>query len=256
MTDRPIPNLSGLKRSDIQVARNGNQINLYYITKRPNGKPKKTPLHVKTNCWTCPFGRDDQGKLMVVISDDQYFDVEALDRFGRDVCKYFFKHGQGHDHVHNHDQGRNLGLGLDCDLVPPPDDLPYKSLVQHTDGLDVLQLQMSDQTRVFDSNGVLLPAEQANQWTGGQFSGNFLLSLGLRVWEGEGSSKFYWAVQPVQIKVKRHFTLPEGCMIFDSEETFHMEMDKRKKTPASRPKERVDEEPVADFDPDVNELLD
>lgn len=238
MTD--IPSLSGLKRSSIQVARNGNQINLYYVTTQSNGKPKKTPLHIKTNCWTCPFGRDDQGKLIAAISDNQYFDIEELDRFGRDVCKYFLKH-EGHE--------------IPDDL----DDLPYKSLFHHIDGLDVLQLQMSDQTRVFDSNGVKLSTEQANQWTAGQFSGHFLLSLGLRVWTGDDGSlssngKFYWTVQPVQIKVKRYFTLPKGCEIFDNVEEFEEEMDKRKKITV---KTRVqDEEAVVDFDPDVNELLD
>lgn len=235
MTD--IPSLSGLKRSSIQVSRNGDQINLYYVTSRPNGKPKKTPLYVKTNCWTCPFGQDDQGKLLVAISDSQYFDVEELDRFGRDVCKYFLKH-EGHE--------------IPEDL----DNLPYKSLLHHIDGLDVLQMQMSDHTRVFDSNGVKLSPDQANQQIAGQFSGHFLLSLGLRVWSREDSTSqsFYWTIQPIQIKVKRYFTLPEGCKIFDNEEELKGDMDIRKKITI---KKRVeDEEAVVDFDPDVNELLD
>jgi hypothetical protein len=234
-----IPSLNEFQRSSIQVARTGDQINLYCVVKGPNGKNKKTPLHVKTNCWTCPFGRDDQGKLTVVISDEQYFKVEEIDQFGRDVCKYFLK-----------DDGK--------EVPDDPDDLPYKSLIQTMDGLDVLNLQMSDRTRVFDKNGIKLSEEQSGQWTAGQFAGNFLLSLGLRVWSGEdGTStngKFYWSVQPVQVKIKRYCTLPEGCKIFESEAELQRALESRKKITIKR---RVDDdEAVVDFDPDVNELLD
>lgn len=231
-----VPSLSELQRSNIQVSRDGDKISLYHITPGATGKPKKTLLHIKTGCWTCPYGKDDQGKLTVVISDNQYFKVDELDKFGRDVCKYFL---------------RQAGQEVPEDL----DDLPYKSLIQNVDGLDVLQLQMTDRTRVFDSNGIKLSDEQSSQCTAGQFSGHFLLQLGLRVWSGAGEDgKFYWSVQPIQIKIKRYCSLPEGCVIFDNEAELEEELHKRKKITI---KKRVqDEEAVADFDPDVNELMD
>lgn len=228
-----IPNLSELKRSNIQVSRGTDGITLYYVSTKADGKTKKTPLHVKTNCWTCPYGRDDQGKLLVAISDDQYFNIEELDRYGRDVCKYFLK------------QDKKDGC------VPEEEELPYKPLLNKVDGLDVLQLQLSDNTRVFDSNGVKLTTDQANQWMSGQFSGHFLLSLGLRKWSVDSSGTYYWVVQPVQIKIKRYFTLPEGCKIFDNEQDLQNELDNRAQSTA-----QPDDEAVVDFDPDVNELLD
>jgi hypothetical protein len=240
MSGSNIPSLNDLDRSKIQVARDGDQINLYYVDQTPaDARPRKIPLHVKTSCWTCPFGRDDQGKLMVVIADGQFFKVEDIDKFGRDVCKYFLKHdGQ--------------------DIPDDPDELPYKSLIQNVDGLDVLCLQMSERTRVFDTNGVKIEPDQALQWVAGQFSGNFLLSLGLRIWSGEDGSntngKFYWSVQPVQIKVRKYCTLPQGCKIFESEEELQEELNRRKKIHIK--KKIQDDEPVVDFDPDVNELLD
>lgn len=235
-----VPSLDDLKRSHIQIAKVGDQINLYYVCEDEQGRSKKTPLHVKTGIWTCPFGRDDQGKLVAVISDSQYFQVAELDRYGRDVCKYFL---------------RQEGKAVPED----PDELPYKSLVQSVDGMDVIHLHMSAQTRVFDNNNVKLQPEQVDQWTSGQFSGNFLLSLGLRIWTGNGddgtnNGKFYWSVQPVQIKIRRYCTLPEGCKIFEDENELKEELDRRTKVTV---KKRVqEEEPVADFDPDVNELLD
>jgi len=240
MSGSSIPSLSDLDRSKIQVARDGDQINLYYVDQpTTNTKIRKTPFHVKTSCWTCPFGRDDQGKLMAAIADGQFFKVEEIDKFGRDVCKYFLKQdGQ--------------------EIPDDPDELPYKSLIQTVDGLDVICLQMSDRTRVFDSNGVKIEPEQALQWVAGQFSGNFLLSLGLRIWSGEDgsstNSKFYWSVQPVQIKIRKYCTLPQGCKIFESEEELQEELTMRKKITIK--KKIQDDETVADFDPDVNELID
>lgn len=241
MSESSIPSLNDLDRSKIQVARDGDQINLYYVdqTSSADAKPRKTPLHVKTSCWTCPFGRDDQGKLMVAIADGQFFKVEELDKFGRDVCKYFIKQdGQ--------------------DIPDDPDELPYKSLIQSVDGLDVLCLQMSERTRVFDTNGVKIDPDQALQWVAGQFSGNFLLSLGLRIWTGEDGSntngKFYWSVQPVQIKIRKYCTLPQGCKIFESEAELQEAFDMRKKIHIK--KKIQDDEAVVEFDPDVNELLD
>lgn len=236
MSGPTIPNLSALQRENIKVTRNGNgqDISMYY---------DKTPLHIKTTCWTCPYGRDDQGKTAAVIPDSEFFKVEELDEYGRDVCKYFLEQsGQ--------------------QVPDDPDDLPYKSLIQKLDGLDVLYLTLSDRTNVFDSNGVKVSPEQAIQWTSGQFSANLLLKLGLRIWSGEdgtsgpgsGSGKYYWSVQLVQMKIRRYCMLPEGCKIFEDEEELQRELESRKKIHI---KKRVhDDEAVVDFDPDVNELLD
>jgi hypothetical protein len=176
-----IPNLSTLSRANIQIARNEDQINLYYVTPKDGSKPKKSPLHVKTNCWTCPFGRDDQGRVYAVISSEQFFNVEDLDRYGREVCKYLMK---------------SEGIAV-------PDDLPYKSLIQQIDGLDVLQLYISDDTRFFDNNNIKMTRDQADQWMSGQFSANFLLSLSMRVSTAGGTAgtggTYYWVVKPVQI---------------------------------------------------------
>lgn len=232
-----IPNLSDLQKSKIQVACNGDKINLYYVDQK-----QKTPFHVKTGCWTCPFGRDDQGKITVVISDNEYFKIEELDNYGREVCKYFLRQEN-------------------VEIPDDPDDLPYKSLIHTVDGLDTLVLQLNDRSRVFDSNGVKLEDELAQQWTSAQFSANFLLSLGLRVWSGDGNGNesgnpkhFYWSVLPSQIKIKRYCTLPTGCQIFETEPAFTKEVDKRKKIEVRR--KQPEEDSVIDFDPDVNELLD
>jgi hypothetical protein len=147
------------------------------------------------------------------------------------------------------------------EIPEDPDELPYKSLIQNVDGLEVLCLQMSKGTRVFDNNGVKLEEDQRNQWTAGQFAGHFLLSFSLREWGGSGAAaasgsvgKFYWSVTPVQIKIKRYCTLPQGCKIFETEPELQQELDQRKKVVIKR--KIVDEEAVVDFDPDVNELLD
>lgn len=231
--------LKNLNRKHIQISKTSDQINLYY-SDTIDQKTKRIPLYVKTNCWTCPFGRDDQGKLLAIIHDDEYFKIEELDSFGRDVCRYFLK-----------DSGEEIPNNSD--------DLPYKSIIQQVDGLDVLNLSMNDATRVFDNNGVKLTPEQINQWTAGQFSANFLLTLNLRIWTADDggsitNGKFYWSVQPVQIKINKYCTLPEGCQIFENEELLTKELDVRQE---SQIKVQVrDEEPVTDFDPDVNELLD
>lgn len=226
-----IPNLSELQRDNIKVTRHGQDINMYY---------DKTPLHIKTSCWTCPYGRDDQGKTVAVISDSQYFKMEELDKYGRDVCKYFLEQS---------------GVQVPDD----PDDLPYKPLIQKLDGLDIVYITLSPSTNVFDSNGIKLSPEQAMQWTSGQFSANMLLKLGLRVWTGDDldmntNRKFYWSVQLVQMKIKRYCMLPEGCKIFEDEQELQRELESRKKIHV---KKRIhDDEAVVDFDPDVNELLD
>ena len=225
-----IPNLSALTRANIQIARNDDQINFYYVapSQAPSAKPKKIPLHVKTNCWTCPFGRDDQNNVYAVISSEQFFNIEDLDRYGRDVCKYFLK----------------------SDDQPVPDELPYKSMIQQVDGLDVLQLRITEDTRVFDNNNIKLSKEQADQWMSVQFSGNFMLSFSMRI---SSTGNYYWVVKPVQIKVKRYFALPQGCKIFDNDTDLAEEMDRRKEQQPAVPDV---EEALVDFDPDVNELLD
>jgi hypothetical protein len=229
-----IPSLSNIQRSNIQVSMNssGDQITLYYVVQDEQGKKaSKTVLHLKTGCWTCPFGRDDQNKLMVTISDEQYFKIVELDNYGRDICKYFMK-------------------AAGKEIPDDPSELPYKSMIQTVDGMEVLQLQLSERTRYFDNNGIKLDTEQALQWISGQFSARFLLSLSLRVWNDGGNTKYYWSVQPVQIKIRRFCTLPEGCKIFESEAEFR---EASTEGPAEKEKE---EEGIVDFDPDVNELLD
>lgn len=221
-----IPNLKDFDRSRVRVsaAADGDSIKIYY---------DKAPLHLKTSCWSCPFGISDAGQIVTIIPDDQYFQVEALDKLGQDICRHFHK------------------KVLDTD--PPDDnaDLPYKSLIHRDDELDTLHLQLSDHTRTFDNNNIKLEPEAVKQFTSGQFSANYLLSFTcLKIYNGH----FFWAPWPAQIKVRKYCALPEGCQIFSNEEELKQELQERKQT-VIKVREH-DEEPVMDFDPDVNELLD
>ena len=78
------------------------------------------------------------------------------------------------------------------------------------------------------------------------------------MWSGEdGSStngKFYWSIQPLQIRIRKYCTLPQGCQIFQTEEDLQQELDRRTKITVKR--KQPEEECVVDFDPDVNELID
>jgi hypothetical protein len=227
-----IPHLKSLDRNKLQVVKSGDQINLYYVD-----DSKKALFHTKTTCWTCPFGRDDQGKLLAVVSDNEFFKLEELDQYGRDICKYFMKQ-------------ENM------DIPEDDSDLPYKSLLGKEDGLDILNLTVNDSTRFFDNNGVKLSPDQMSQFTSGQFSGYFLLSFTLRIWRsGNTISKFYWSISPVQIRIKKYCTLPEGCEIYEDEEKLKSALKERKKI-VIKSRSSVADEPVEGFDPDVNELLD
>jgi len=201
---------------------NKSEIGLYY-----GDSAKHQPLHIKTSAWTCPFGRAEGGALVAIIPDDQFHKVKELDEFGRHVCRHYMSEDGS------------------------PDDLPYKSLIYQDDGLDTLHLTMSDHTRVFDDAGVKLTPEQSNQWLSGQFVANFLLSLSMRIYGGV----YYWTVSAVQIKVRRYCTLPEGCIVFTDEDELKAELESRKIRPQIRLRAQ-DEEAVAEFNPDVNELLD
>ena len=227
-----IPSLKSLDRDKLQIGKSGDQINLYYVD-----ESVKTIFHAKTSCWTCPFGKDDQGKLIVVVSDDEFFKLEELDDYGKDICKYFMI---------------QESLDLPCD----DSDLPYKSLLGKEDGLDVLHLTASENTRFFDNNGVKLSHDQMSQFTSGQFSAYFLLSFSLRIWRsGNTISRFYWTISPAQVRVKKYCTLPEGCEIFEDETMLKSALKERKKV-VIKSRSSVSDEPVQSFDPDVNELLD
>lgn len=227
-----IPHLKSLDRNKLQIVKSGDQINLYYVD-----ESVKTMFHSKTSCWTCPFGKDDQGKLITVVSDSDFFSLENLDQYGRDICKYFMKQE-------------------DLDIPEDDNDLPYKALLGKEDGLDVLNLTINDSTRFFDNNGVRLETDQISQFTSGQFSAYFLLSFSLRIWRsGDTISRFYWNITPAQIRIKKYCTLPEGCEIYEDEETLKEALKERKKV-VIKSRSSVTEEPVQSFDPDVNELLD
>ena len=229
MSQQNIPHLKTWKRDNLHISTTGDEINLYY-----NNSSSKMLFHTKTSCWACPFGKDEQNKLMAVVSDDEYFKLEELDLYGKDICKYMLnKENVEYDE----------------------EELPYKSLLSKQEGLDVLNLSLSDRTRIFDNNGVKLNPDEITQFTSGQFSGYFLLSYSLRIWRtGNEITKMYWIVNPVQIRIKQYCTLPEGCQIFDNEEDLNIELKQRKKVLIKT--RAVEEEPVVSFDPDVNELLD
>jgi hypothetical protein len=219
-----IPSLMDFDRSKVRVSPpTDGQIKIYY---------EKTPLHVKTSCWSCPFGKSDTGQIVGIIPDDQYFQVEALDKLGQDVCRHY--------HL------KILGSEPPVDN----DDLPYKSLIHHDDDLDTLHMQFSDKTRIFDNNNIRLVEDSVHQFTSGQFSSNFLLSFAaLKIYNGH----FFWSPFPAQMKIRKFCALPEGCIIFNEEEPLKEELKKRKNVTI---KVRVpDDEAVTDFDPDVNELL-
>jgi hypothetical protein len=225
-----IPHLGDFKRDKVQVHINKDaptpQVNVYYV----QGKTK-TPLHLKVFNWTCPFGRDDRDQLVAIIPDELYFDLEALDKLGKDICKMFYTELTGKD-------------------LDPDEDIPYKSLIHKDDGLDTVHLSLSPQTRVFDNNNVKLGPEQITQYTSGQFSANFLLSFAcISVY----NDYFFWSLLPSQIKVKKYCTLPEGCIIFEEEALLQQELETRRQVQVTT---KVQDEPVADFDPDVNELID
>lgn len=223
-----IPQLREFDRSLAMVSVNRTnkaEIGLYY-----GDSTKHQPLHLRTGSWTCPFGRADGGALVAVIPEDQYQKVKELDDFGRDVCRHCMSEAASAD-----------GDG----------ELPYKSLMYQDDGLDTLHLTMSDNTRVFDDAGVKLAPDVANLWLSGQFVANFLLSLSIRLYSGV----YYWTVSVVQIRVRRYCTLPDGCIIFTDEQELKSELESRKIKPQIKLRAQ-DEEAVAEFDPDVNELLD
>ena len=227
-----IPHLKSLDRNKLQVVKSGDQVNLYYVD-----ESVKTMFHCKTSCWTCPFGKDDQGKLITVVADNDFFSLENLDQYGRDICKYFMKQE-------------------DLDIPEDDSDLPYKSLLAKEDSLDVLNLTVSDSTRFFDNNGVRLEPDQISQFTSGQFSAYFLLSFSLRIWRsGDTISRFYWSVTPAQIRIKKYCTLPQGCEIYEDEERLKAALKERKKV-VIKSRSSISDEPVQSFNPDVNELLD
>lgn len=222
-----IPHLKNWDREKIQLVRSGDEISLYYVT------DKKIPFHTKTNSWTCPFGKDDQNKIISIVSDEEFFKLEELDNYGKDVCKYFME---------------KEGLEID------KEDLPYKSLMSKQDGLDVISLTISNRTKFFDNNGNKIPNDQTDMFTSGQFTGYFLLNYSLRIWRaGNTITKFYWIVTPAQIRVKNFCSLPEGCEIFEDEDHLQVELDKRKENIIGS---EIIEEPVTNFDPEVNELID
>lgn len=235
-----IPHLRNFDREKIRVIYHGSapkshseepRICVYY-----HEDGQQTPLHVKMYNWTCPFGRDDSNQIVAIIPDDMYFQVEALDRLGRDICKMF------HERVTGSSQP-----------IEDDSDLPYKSLIHKDDGLDTIHLRLSGNSRVFDSNNVRLDEDQIAQCTAGQFTANFLLSLScLRVYQGH----FFWSATPVQMKVCQFCTLPEGCIVFHSEDRLRDELSKRHDTVVDTRKEEETPVPVEDFDPDVNELMD
>lgn len=231
-----IPHLRNFVRDNVRVVyqsdKKGSEprISMYYLANK-----QQTPLHVKLYGWTCPFGRDDSGQIVAVIPDDIYFQVEALDRLGRDVCKMFHE--------------RIIGTAWEADS--DDGELPYKSLIHKDDGLDTMHLRLTDNTRVFDSNNVRLDNDQVSQCTGGQFTANFLLSLAsLRVYQGH----FFWSVSLAQMKVCQFCTLPEGCIVFHSEDKLREELATRREMITEKREE--EEAPVQDYDPDVNELMD
>jgi hypothetical protein len=222
-----IPTLKDFNRDNIQVQFNKDtqNINVYNVS------TTKTPLHVKTSNWTCPFGRDDRNQLIVIIPDDQYYNVVMLDTLGRDICKMFYEKCTGNP-------------------LAPGEDIPYKSLIHKDDGLDTLHLLLTEHTRVFDNNNTKLDTEHVNQFTSGQFTANFLLSLScIKVYNGV----FFWSISPAQIKIRKYCTLPEGCIIFEDELQLKQHLNERD-TLQIKAKEQS-EEPVVEFDPDVNELL-
>lgn len=234
-----IPRLENFDRERIRVVYHGSapksdsdaepRINVYYQDEK-----RQTPLHVKLYNWTCPFGRDDSNQIVAIIPDDMYFQVEALDRLGRDICKMFYERVTGGE------------LAIEDDS-----DLPYKSLIHKDDGLDTMHLRLSSNSRVFDSNNVRLDEEQAGQCTAGQFTANFLLSLScLRVYRGH----FFWSATPIQMKVCQFCTLPEGCIVFHSEDKLREELATRHNIVTEAREE--EEAPVQNFDPDINELMD
>ena len=219
-----IPNINRMLVNNIKMDIQPGAINLYY---------GKTRLFVKTGCWTCPYGIGDNNTMVCIIPDIYCERLTLLDNLARTIIFQNYKKLFGED------------LPDQTNI----DDIPYTPLIKTLeDGLECAKIQVTEKMKVFDCNG-----EKIIDYVSclsRQFSAYFLFDMStISVHKGFAS----WSLWPLQIKIKHYCILPEGCLIYDTEEQLIQALLSRNSVSSSVRSEEFDA--VIDFDQDVNELL-
>ena len=190
---------------------------------------------LRTNAWYCPYGLNEARQLIVPVPPTYLARILALDEWARERVR------------------ENYEILTDSESEPPVDDdeLPFSGLIRP----EGLKLQLSDRTRTFDCNGERLPDDESTNVLSGSFTGYFLLDLSaISTFKGH----IIWQAKVLQIRIKTYSTLPEGCMIYNTEEEVLAALHQRTERPlSSMPGNDPDDDTggIPDYGLDVNELL-
>jgi hypothetical protein len=221
-----IPNINRLSTDKIRMEIQQGAINLYY---------GKTRLFAKTGLWTCPYGVGDSKAIVCLVPDIYCEKLAWLDNLARTIIF------QNYATVF----GESLPEGINVD------DVPYTPIVKMLEnGLESVRLPVTDRMKVFDSNGEKITDYMPCMSS--QFSGYFLFDMStINVHKGHAS----WTLWPMQVKIKHYCILPEGCLIYETEEELQAGLATRAEMEPKQTDRLTELDAVVDFDPDVNELL-